>query len=309
MTTLAIPKIELRSSAAREPLLARPLAIPHSIDAIDGIPYYDEEFAMAQSDAHRRTIYFLGALLDRVAKIAGLRGVSDYPIWYWFPEQQQQKALYPDFALTTNTDIRALTARDLLWTMEVVTTSKPAKAYKDTVRMRDYNAVHGVPEFVLVFPELDDPRSVVWHRYDAQTGHYQLVALPADRRYRSQAIPGLEIEVLDPAEWTEERKVRVYFRGEELREGADEARARQAAEQQARQERQARQIAEKQARREQQARQAAEQQALQELQARQVAEQQARQESQARQAAEQQVERLLAMLKQAGLNPDDHRLQ
>lgn len=134
--------------------------------------------------------------------------------------------------------------------------------------MRDYHAFHGVPEFVLLFPEPDDVRSVVWHRYDASTGAYQVVALPADRRYRSQAIPGLELAVLEPSAWTEGRKVRVYYQGREFREAQVEEQAREAAEQ-----------------------------------ARAAAERQAQQERQARETAERQVEQLLARLKQAGLEP------
>jgi len=242
---------------------------------MDGIPYYDEEFAMAQSDAHRKNIYFLGGLLDRVAAVAGLRGVSDYPIWYWILEEDRQTPLYPDYALTANASIQALTAKDLLWVLEVVTTSKPAKMHKDTVRMRDYNAFHGVPEFVLLFPEPEDSRSVVWHQYDASTGAYQVVALPADRRYRSQAIPGLELEVLEPSAWTAGRKVRVYYQGKEFRDAQVEEQAREAAERQAQHAQQAREAAERQAQHAQQA----------------------------REAAERQVEQLLARLKQAGIEP------
>jgi hypothetical protein len=296
MASLAIPQIEPRLNPDREALLARLLPIPHSPESMDGISYYDEEFAMAQSDAHRKNIYYLGGLLDRVAAVAGLRGVGDYPIWYWLPEQGAQRVLYPDFALTANPRIEALTARELLWVLEVVTTSKPAKMHKDTVRMREYNAFHGVPEFVLLFPEPEDSRSVVWHQYDASTGAYYVVALPADRRYRSQAIPGLELEVLEPSAWTLGRKVRVYYQGQEFREAQVEEQAREAAERQAQQERQAREAAERQAQQERQVREAAEQ-------ARATAERQAQQERQAREAAEQQVEQLLARLKQAGLEP------
>jgi hypothetical protein len=114
--------------------------------------------------------------------------------------------------------------------LEVVTTSQPAKMHKDTVRMRDHNALHGVPEFVLLFPEPDDARSVVWHQYDAATGAYQVVALPADRRYRSQAIPGLELEVLEPSARTLGRKVRVYYQGREFRDAQVEEQVREAAE-------------------------------------------------------------------------------
>jgi hypothetical protein len=268
MASLAIPPIETRPILDLETVQARLRPIPHSPESMDGIPCYDPEFDMAQSDAHRKILYFLVGLLDRVAAVAGLRGVSDYPIWYWIPEEGRQKALYPDYALTANRSIAALTAKELLWTLEVVTTSHVDKERKDRVRMRDYNAFHGVPEFVLLFPEPDDPRAVEWHRYDARTRRYEPVALPADRRYRSQAIPGLEVEVLEPQEWTEERKVRVYYRGEEVRGAAEEAQMRRAAEQ-----------------------------------ARQATEQQVEQEQQARQAAEQQVERLLALLRQAGIQP------
>ena len=64
MTALAIPQTQFSASTDREAILSRLRPIPHSPESMDGIPYYDEEFAMAQSDAHRKTIYFLGALLD-----------------------------------------------------------------------------------------------------------------------------------------------------------------------------------------------------------------------------------------------------
>jgi hypothetical protein len=80
MTSLAISPPRLRND--RDARLAHLLPIPHSPESMEGIPYYDEEFDMAESDAHRKTIYFLGALLDRGAHRAGLQGVSDYPIWY-----------------------------------------------------------------------------------------------------------------------------------------------------------------------------------------------------------------------------------
>jgi hypothetical protein len=204
---------------------------------MDGIPYYDDEFAMAQSAAHRQTIFFVGGLLDQVAKAADLRGVSDYPIWYRRAEGRQQRPLYPDYALTANPSIKALTANDLLLVLEVVTTSAAAKERKDTVLMREENAAHGVPEFVLLYPEPDDARSIVWRRYDPGTQAYEVVAPPVDGRYRSAAIPGLEIEVLPRADWTEGRKVRVWFQGREVRDSEAAEQARAAAEQQVAQER------------------------------------------------------------------------
>jgi hypothetical protein len=282
MTSLAISPPEPRLSNDLEARLAPLRPIPHSPESMDGIPYYDEEFDMAASHAHRQTLYFLGALLDRVAERAGLQGVSDYPIWYWFPELGQQRILYPDYALTASPSIKALTAKDLLFALEVVTTSRQEKEEKDTVQMKEHSRVHGIAEFVLLYPEPEDARSVVWYRYDPRTDDYQLLPLPPDRRYRSQAIPGLEIEVREPQDWTEGRKVRVYYRGEELREGAVEEQARKAAQWQAERECQAKE---------------------QERQARMTAEQRAAQERQARMTAEQQVEQLLARLRQAGLEP------
>jgi hypothetical protein len=87
---------------------------------------------------------------------------------------------------------------------------------------------------------------VVWYRYDVRTDQYQQIPLPADRRYRSRAIPGLDIEVLDLRDWTEGCKLRVYYRGEELREGEVEEQARKTAERLGELERQARMSAEQQ---------------------------------------------------------------
>ena len=215
----------------------RPLPWLHPPESMIGTPYYDDEFEMAQSIAHMHTIYSVGPLLNRVAKAADLRVVSDNPVWYWLAEAGMQRALYPDYALTANPRVDRLTADELALALEVVSTTRVEKEHKDTVLMRERNAAHGVREFVLIYPEPDDPRSVVWHGYDERTGRYQIVPLPADRRYRSAAVPGLELEVLPPEEWTPGRKVRVWFRGQEVRDGEAEAQGRKAAEQRAEQER------------------------------------------------------------------------
>lgn len=254
-----------RHDAARWP---RPVPIPHSPESMDGIPFYDDEFAMAQSIAHIQTILYLAPLLNRVAQAADLRWVSDNPVWYWIAEERAQRALYPDYALTANPSVAALTANDLLLVLEVVSTAKADKERKDTVRMRDYNEAHGVLEFVLLYPEPDDMRSVVWYRLDDARGRYREVPLPADGRYRSAAIPGLELEVLPSVEWTPGRKARVWFYGEELRDGETEARFRASAEQQAAQ-----------------------------------AAQQAAQERAEKEQERAEKERLLALLKQAGIDP------
>lgn len=208
-----------RPAVARPPL--RPLA--HPPESMEGIPWYDEEFDVPQSVAHGQTIRSLGSLLDWVAAAAGLYPVSDNPVWYWPPDAPQQKALYPDYALTANPDVSRLMATELVLAVEVVSTASREKEAKDTVRMRACNEAHGVREFVLIYPEPDDARSVVWHRYEARRGRYRVLRLPANRRYRSVAIPGLEVEVLPPTEWMPGRKVRVWFNGVEFREAAAEA--------------------------------------------------------------------------------------
>lgn len=83
MASLAISPPEPRLRHDLETRLAYLIPIPHSPESMDGIPYFDEEFQMVASDAHRQMIYFLGALLDRVAQRAGLRGVSDCAKALW----------------------------------------------------------------------------------------------------------------------------------------------------------------------------------------------------------------------------------
>ncbi|CAK0776242.1 conserved hypothetical protein [Gammaproteobacteria bacterium] len=256
----------------QEAILARLTPLPHSPESTEGTPYYDEEFEMAQSIAHGRTVHWLIELLNRVATQAGLQSLSDNPVWY-MDQQGDRRVLYPDYALAASQDLHAVTARELLLALEVVSTSRREKEQKDTVRMREYNAWNRVPEFVLIYPEPDDRRSVVWFQYEARIRSYREVTLSVDRRYRSQAIPGLEVEILAPHQWTEGQKVRVYYLGEEVREGEVECQARKSAERRVEKERLAREAAERLA----------------------------EQERLAREAAEQQIEQLLAKLKQAGM--------
>ena len=149
-----------RSTVARPALLP----LPHSPESMEGIPWYDEEFDVAQSRAHSETIAYLAAQLGRVAAVAGFYPVSDNPVWYWSPGERQQKALYPDYALTANPDWSRLMATELVLALEVVGTVNPtkkyhdpiradhypAKEYKDTVVMRACNEAHRVREFVLM---------------------------------------------------------------------------------------------------------------------------------------------------------------
>jgi hypothetical protein len=258
--------------AARRRL--RPL--PHPPEHYDGIPYYDDEFDMAQSPAHSRMVRDLSQFLEQLAPVAGLQVFSDNPIWYWLVESGQQKPFYPDYALAVAAaDARRLTALDLRLVIELVSTATAAKERKDSERMRELNAANGVAEFVLFYPEPEDERAVRWFGLDQAVGGYREWALPPDRRHRSVSIPGLEVEVLAREAWRPGRKARLWYRGERLPD-VDEAIY----------------LAEQ----ERQAREAAERQNLQERQAREAAEREA-------QNAREENARLLARLQAAGLAP------
>jgi hypothetical protein len=198
--------------------------------------------------------------------------------------------------------------------------------------MRNWNELNAVPEFLLLYPEPDDPRGLIAYRYNKDQVAYENLPLGPRRRFVSQAIDGLVIEELAPDARSVGRKLRVFYCGEEVRdadaadrlalqqaqarqqevqarEAADrlalqEAQAREAADRLALQEARAREAADRRALQEAQAREAADRRALQEAQAREAAEQRAREEAQARMAAEQQTQRALALLEKAGIKLD-----
>ena len=197
MSTLDLPVRAARPLAAPSPPAAiahaRLRARPFPPEATAGTPYYDEEFDMAQSFAHSETIADLGQFLRRLADRTDLYVLSDNPVWYWLHEHDRQGYLYPDYALAAAADPRRATAVELRIALEVVSTERTEKERKDTERMRDRNAANGVPEFGLLYPEPDDPRALRWFRLDPASGVYREAALPADRRFRSRAVPGLEL--------------------------------------------------------------------------------------------------------------------
>jgi hypothetical protein len=266
--TLTRPQTELlQRRAAHQQMRARLIEKPHPEDATVGTPYYDEELDVAQSLAHHKTVQKLGELLDRVAAWEGLQSLGDNPVWYWDADEDCQRILYPDYALTDAENLGSVTAKSLLLAIEVVTTTHRRKEEKDTIKMRNWNELNAVPEFLLLYPEPDDPRGLIAYRYNKDQVAYENLPLGPRRRFVSQAIDGLVIEELAPDARSVGRKLRVFYRGEEVRD-AD------AADRLALQEARARQ-------QEARAREAADRRALQEAQARQ-------QEAQAREAADRQ---------------------
>jgi len=223
MSSLAQPVRESYPSSPAATARARLRRQAFPPDATIGIPFYDEEFDMAQSEAHSAMIRDLGQFLDRLADWTGLRVLSDNPVWYWFQEDDQQRILYPDYALADTRMPERSMATDLRLALEVVSTDRPEKERKDSVRMRDRNAKNGVPEFGLLYPDLDDARVLRWFWLDEDDGQYREAPLPADRRFRSQAVPGLEFEVLEPDRWRPGRKVRLWYQGLLITSAEEEA--------------------------------------------------------------------------------------
>lgn len=299
----ALPSAGLDPREAIRLARARLRALPHPPEHYDGIPYYDHELDMPQSTAHAEMVHDFGNFLRQVASAASLRVLSDNPIWYWIAEASEQKPFYPDYALAEPVDPGRITALDLRLVVELVSTATPAKEQKDSVRMRELNAANGVPEFLLLYPEPEDRRALRWFSLDEANGGYREWPAPDDRRYRSQTVPGLEIEVLPSESWQPGRKVRLWYRGDRL-PALDEAvcqveQATRQAEQAARQAEQAT----RQAEQERREREIVERQFEQERRERAAAQRQA---TEAKHLAEQtraENERLLARLREAGLAP------
>ena len=67
--------------------------------AFDGIPFYDEELQVAQSDAHRIMVFDFGTIFGPIAQEARLGFLADQPIWYLEPDTNVQKAFYGDCVL------------------------------------------------------------------------------------------------------------------------------------------------------------------------------------------------------------------
>ena len=204
---------------------------PHDSESFIGTPYYDEALDVPQSEAHMAMVIELGSVLRGLAGELGYTFHSDNPIWYLHIEDDEQRVGYPDLALMTpGTAVERSTAEEARWVAEVVSTTDRRKELKDTRFQLALNEYNGVPEFALLFPELDDPRALRFHRLE--DGRYQELDVGPGASVRSEAVPGLELRVLPRAEWREGRKVEVLYEGvrrpplDEALEQAEAARAR-----------------------------------------------------------------------------------
>ncbi len=212
------------STSARK--LARRSALPplvpktHTDFGELGIMWYDEELDLAAGPPHSKTAHYFGDMLLRIAEESGYGFLSDNPIWYW--DQGKQKAFYADLALAETNDpdvIDKVTADNLLLACEVVTTTHAAKLKKDTEIQYARNEIHGVPEFLLLYPDMDDARILEW--FTLIDGRYHLMQ-PHEGRYASRAVPGLVIEPLAREAWQWGRKFRVFYKNRMFRPGLEE---------------------------------------------------------------------------------------
>ncbi|MBX3129875.1 MAG: Uma2 family endonuclease [Polyangiaceae bacterium] len=185
-------------------------ARPHT--AFDGTPYFDEELQVAQSRAHSIMAGESLPIFSAIATEAGLVFMSDEPIWFLHPETDEQKAFYGDCVFARPIETTRATARDLLLVMEIVSTNDRRKELKDTRFQHLLNEYNEVPEFALVFPDLDDPRALTWHRL--VDGRYEAQVVAPGGRVTSEVVAGLELLVLPRERWSDGYKLDVYYRGE-----------------------------------------------------------------------------------------------
>jgi Uma2 family endonuclease len=224
-------------------------------EGFEGIPYFDEDLQLAASNEHRTAVFEIGTVLETLAAENGLLFASDHPIWYFHPETDEQRRFYGDIVIARAVDIKTLTADAVLFAIEVVSTSDRRKEVKDTVFQRAVNEYNEVPEFGLVFPDLDDSRSLVWYTLD-ESGRYREVSLSPGAEVAVAGMPGLVLRVKPSSKWEPGRKIDVVFRGEVRLPLRGE---RQRAEQERERAEQERQRAEQERERAEQERQRAEQ--------------------------------------------------
>jgi Uma2 family endonuclease len=208
---------EAEDSGVRRP-------VPRVHTAFDGIPYFDEDLKVGQSKAHRIMASETAPILTAIAEEAGLLFLSDEPIWYLHPETDEQRVFYGDLVLARPVDPMRITSSDLLLVAEVVSTNDRRKELKDTRFQRLLNEYNAVPEFALVFPELEDPRALTWFRL--VDGEYAEEVIAPGASGRSHTVPALELRVRPRDAWAPGYKIDVFYRGElRPRLAAERARA------------------------------------------------------------------------------------
>ncbi|MBI4822321.1 MAG: hypothetical protein HY791_39035 [Deltaproteobacteria bacterium] len=205
------PKLERLPLPHGEPVQLPPLERLEFPPDESDLLYYDPEFDVPTSSTHRLAADDLKDMIQPVADQLGLRLKSDEAIWYIDPQTAKQKVFYGDLVLCKKA-LRT-TAHDLHLVIEVVSTNDSRRELKDTIRQRIVNEANRVPEFGLIFPDLGDNRSFQLFRYDPAASAYVPV-IPTHGSFQLESVPDLEIRVLPRAQWTDGRKIDVYFKGQ-----------------------------------------------------------------------------------------------
>ena len=204
--------------------------VPRLITECDSTPFFDEDLQVGHLKPHRIMATETAPILDAISDEAGILFLCDEPIWFLHPETDEQKVFYGDLVLARPVDRMRITSADLLLVIEVVSTNDRRKELKDTRFQRLLNEYNGVPEFALVFPDVEDPRALTWFRL--VDGEYAEEVIAPGASASSSAVPGLELRVRPRDAWAPGTKIDVLYRGElrprlaAERARADEAQAR-----------------------------------------------------------------------------------
>ncbi|MBI4820122.1 MAG: Uma2 family endonuclease [Deltaproteobacteria bacterium] len=192
---------------------------PHPVRAVQKLerrvhavpdPEIDADLDVPGSEKHNATGRKLAEAFETVARSRRLRVLNDNPVWYFALDTGLQKVFFCDAALARTEDPATIVADDLKLVVEVVSTNDPRREKKDTIHQKALNEANGVPEFALLFPELDDPRTFELYRL-GDDGKYVVVPLDAQGRVESWSVPGLSFRVLPPVQWQKVGfKVQVY---------------------------------------------------------------------------------------------------
>lgn len=201
----SMPKLAKDGVAPRiEPRLHAP---------IDDRPWFDTELGVPQSPAHGSMVIDLASILTTLGAELSLKFLTDASVWFINPADDQQQVSFPDLILLRpDAEIPRATAAEAVFVGEVVSTSDRRKEIRDIrfqLALCEYNEV---PEFALFFPEIDDPRALIYHRL--VDGLYREVVIAPGAEVESGAVPGLAFRVLPREAWRPGRKVEVLFRGE-----------------------------------------------------------------------------------------------
>lgn len=192
--------------------LAALVPLEHTDFGTTGIPYYDEELDVAQGHPQADMVRVVSSILEYCAP-EGWSTTSDNPIWIIDPETHKQRAIFPDFTVLAkpkNDRMRA-TIKDVRLVIEIVTTSTKEKERKDTLYNKELYFFNQAPEFLLLYPDLDDNRVMEWYRWSPEG--FQDIQPNEKGVYYSRMVKGLSIQPLPKDEWEYGQKIRFFHNG------------------------------------------------------------------------------------------------